>query len=52
MRIKLAKYRLNKAKEILKESEDSFWRHRLGVRIDGSQPSDRGSNPRGATSLT
>ena len=27
------------------------WRYRLGVRTDGSQPSDRGSNPRSATSL-
>jgi pyridoxamine 5'-phosphate oxidase len=26
-------------------------RYRLGVRTDGSQPSDRGSNPRSATSL-
>src|SRR5207247_8508733 len=25
------------------------WRYRLGVRTDGSQPSDRGSNPRSAT---
>ena len=30
-------------------SQDSRWRHRLGVRIGGSQPSDRGSIPRGAT---
>ena len=27
-------------------------RYRLGVRTDGSQPSDRGSNPRSATILT
>ena len=26
-----------------------MWRYRLGVRTDGSQPSDRGSNPRSAT---
>ncbi len=30
-------------------SSPSQWRYRLGVRMDGSQPSDRGSNPRSAT---
>ena len=28
---------------------DQRWRYRLGVRMDGSQPFDRGSNPRSAT---
>ena len=30
-------------------SSPSQWRYRLGVRMDGSQPFDRGSNPRSAT---
>ena len=33
-------------------SSPSQWRYRLGVRMDGSQPFDRGSNPRSATTFT
>ena len=47
----LVKEKREARNEISDIAADYFWRHRLGVRIDGSQPSDRGSNPRGATNF-